>query len=201
MALGSRQLALACIEAGALPRLAERARAVDEASHSRSVAALRSLALTCSEETAACQSVIPALVHVAGSNADASTLIDAAQGLRCLDGASPQRNQAIMQASGADALQLLQKHTDPGVREHAARALAQLRMTAQLQAAALTCMAAAAAACSAECVTSQHRVCAAEGCVATKGLKLCARCGTVRYCSPECQASHWAVHRRTCKRA
>ncbi|KAL4421201.1 hypothetical protein ABPG77_010076 [Micractinium sp. CCAP 211/92] len=191
-ALGSRRLALACIEAGALPPLAELAQATHLGCRYNAAAALCGLASQSPALTAACPGVIPALVHVARSNVEASSLIHAAQSLRFLAADSSQRSQAIMQAGGADALQVLRRHPHPGVRGHAARALAQLTTAAELQAAAEVLAAVEAAAGSSERVKSRPRVCAAEGCVATKGLKLCARCGTVRYCSAtadECAAA------------
>ncbi len=30
-------------------------------------------------------------------------------------------------------------------------------------------------------------------------LKTCSRCGEARYCSKECQAKHWKIHKRVCK--
>ncbi|KAL4421199.1 hypothetical protein ABPG77_010074 [Micractinium sp. CCAP 211/92] len=157
------------------------------------------LASKCPAEVAAGSGIVPALVRVAGSSVDAGTLKYAALSFIYLAIGSPQGSQAIIEAGGADALLLLQKHTDSGVRGHAATAWAQLYVAAELQGAEEVLAAVEAAVGSAERVRSQPCVCAAEGCVATKGLKLCARCGTVRYCSPECQASHWPVHRRTCK--
>ncbi len=182
VAHGSRQLALACIKAGALPRLAELTRAPDEDLHRKSMAALRSLASKCPAEVAAGSGIVPALVRVAGSSVDAGTLKYAALSFRYLAIGSPQGTQAITEAGGADALLQRQKHTDSGVREHAATAWAQLYVAAELQGAEEVLAAVEAAVGSAERVRSQPRVCAAEGCVATKGLKLCARCGTVRYC-------------------
>ena len=44
------------------------------------------------------------------------------------------------------------------------------------------------------------RVCAAPGCGATRGLKRCGGCGTVRYCSEACSRVHWREHRAECRR-
>ena len=44
------------------------------------------------------------------------------------------------------------------------------------------------------------RVCAAPGCGATSGLRLCAGCTTVRYCSEACSRAHWREHRAECRR-
>ena len=39
-----------------------------------------------------------------------------------------------------------------------------------------------------------------EGCgVIRKGLKKCGRCKVARYCSRECQSSHWKAHKKECK--
>ncbi|KAL4078090.1 hypothetical protein J3A83DRAFT_4356774 [Scleroderma citrinum] len=35
--------------------------------------------------------------------------------------------------------------------------------------------------------------------VKSSGLKMCARCRVVRYCSVECQRSHWKTHKRSCR--
>lgn len=44
------------------------------------------------------------------------------------------------------------------------------------------------------------RVCAAEGCDATRGLRRCGGCGTVRYCSEACCKAHWRAHKAECRR-
>lgn len=173
-ALWSKELALACIEAGALPRLAQLAGAADEVFNPGS--ALFSLAKQCPAETAAEPSTIPALVHIMESSRGAPALIQAAQGLYCLAAGSPQRSQAITEAGGSTALVRLQYHANPEVRAHAGRALAELQAAAELHAAARADPAGAAR------MSSSRRVCAAEGCVATRGLKRCARCSAVRYC-------------------
>ncbi|KAL4421203.1 hypothetical protein ABPG77_010078 [Micractinium sp. CCAP 211/92] len=198
--LDSRQLALACIEAGALPHLAELAQASDTESRRNAAGALFSLASHYPAEVAAAPGVIPALVHVAGSNVDTGTLIHVVQGIRGLAAGSPQRSQAIVDAGGGAALLLLQSHADSGTREYAAMVLTEVRATAELRAAA-DVRAPADVAAGSPSRKPGRRVCAAEGCVATSGLKLCARCGTVRYCSPDCQRAHWPSHRDACKPA
>ena len=45
-----------------------------------------------------------------------------------------------------------------------------------------------------------HKICAAPGCGATRGLRLCGGCGTVRYCSEACSHAHWREHRAECRR-
>lgn len=45
-----------------------------------------------------------------------------------------------------------------------------------------------------------RRICAAPGCGATRGLKCCAGCCVVRYCSTECQRKHWPAHGGECRR-
>lgn len=44
------------------------------------------------------------------------------------------------------------------------------------------------------------RLCEACGKQAV-GLRACARCRTVRYCSRKCQAAHWSQHKRECRPA
>ena len=44
------------------------------------------------------------------------------------------------------------------------------------------------------------RMCAAPGCGATRGLKRCGGCGTVRYCSEACSRVHWWAHKAECRR-
>ncbi len=44
------------------------------------------------------------------------------------------------------------------------------------------------------------RMCAAPGCGATRGLKRCGGCGTVRYCSANCSRAHWREHKAECRR-
>ena len=46
----------------------------------------------------------------------------------------------------------------------------------------------------------QPRICAAPGCGATHGLRLCGGCGSVRYCSEACSRAHWRAHRADCRR-
>jgi MYND finger len=41
--------------------------------------------------------------------------------------------------------------------------------------------------------------CAASGCNATEGLRVCAGCRDARYCSKDCQFSHRAQHKEACK--
>ncbi|PRW39186.1 histone lysine methyltransferase Set6 [Chlorella sorokiniana] len=40
----------------------------------------------------------------------------------------------------------------------------------------------------------------AEGCGATKGLRRCGGCGTVRYCGVACSKAHWPEHKAECRR-
>ena len=42
--------------------------------------------------------------------------------------------------------------------------------------------------------------CANPGC-AGRGLKACARCQSVRYCSVACQRAHWRAHKPSCSEA
>lgn len=165
---GSRQVALACIEAGALPRLTQLAQAAHQGLRDNSMVALCTLAAECPAEVAAERGAIPAMMQIMGSDANAGMMIQAVQSLSSAAAGSPQRSQgqAITEAGGIEALQYLRNHTSPEVREHAGRALARL----------------GPAAAGTERVAPARRVCAAEGCVATRGLKRCARCGTVRYC-------------------
>ncbi|KAI7843855.1 hypothetical protein COHA_002406 [Chlorella ohadii] len=44
------------------------------------------------------------------------------------------------------------------------------------------------------------RTCAAPGCGATCGLRFCGGCGTVRYCSVECNRQNWRAHKVECRR-
>jgi hypothetical protein len=43
-------------------------------------------------------------------------------------------------------------------------------------------------------------VCYGPSCVARGDLKACMKCREARYCSVECQRTHWPVHRKTCKK-
>jgi hypothetical protein len=48
---------------------------------------------------------------------------------------------------------------------------------------------------------AERPVCGWSGCAVSSDvskLKLCARCKKTRYCSPECQRSHWPVHKLSC---
>ncbi len=49
-------------------------------------------------------------------------------------------------------------------------------------------------------IIRRPRVCAAPGCGATRGLKRCGGCGTVRYCSEACSRVHWREHKAGCRR-
>ncbi|EFN51033.1 hypothetical protein CHLNCDRAFT_59345 [Chlorella variabilis] len=44
------------------------------------------------------------------------------------------------------------------------------------------------------------RVCAAEGCGNTSGLRRCSGCRAVRYCSEACSHAHWKAHKTECRR-
>ena len=44
------------------------------------------------------------------------------------------------------------------------------------------------------------KVCAAEGCGTTSGLKRCGGCASVRYCSVACSRAHWPAHKAECRR-
>jgi len=44
------------------------------------------------------------------------------------------------------------------------------------------------------------RVCAAEGCGATRGLRSCGGCHIALYCSEACSHAHWRAHRAECRR-
>ena len=44
------------------------------------------------------------------------------------------------------------------------------------------------------------RVCAAPGCGATRGLRRCGGCASVRYCSAACSRAHWRAHKAECRR-
>ena len=44
------------------------------------------------------------------------------------------------------------------------------------------------------------RVCANPDCGATGGLRRCAGCATVRYCSKECARAHWRARKAECRR-
>lgn len=44
------------------------------------------------------------------------------------------------------------------------------------------------------------KVCAAEGCGATSGLKRCGGCASVRYCGAACSRAHWPAHKAECRR-
>lgn len=47
--------------------------------------------------------------------------------------------------------------------------------------------------------TGAHREC--RGCSKPmEQLKLCSRCQMAAYCGPACQAAHWPVHKRECKK-
>ena len=43
------------------------------------------------------------------------------------------------------------------------------------------------------------RMCAAEGCGATRGLRSCGGCHVVRYCSEACSRAHWRAHKAECR--
>ncbi len=105
--VSSKQLALACVEAGALPLLAELAQATDRELQGIAAIGLCSLVSQCPKEAAACRGILPALVHCFGTNGNAGALLHAAQSLGCLVAGSPQSSQAIIQASfGATRLLL-----------------------------------------------------------------------------------------------
>ena len=48
--------------------------------------------------------------------------------------------------------------------------------------------------------TKPPRACADPGCAAAHGLRRCAGCPRVRYCSVACDEAHWHVHHLDCKR-
>ena len=136
---------------------------------------------------------IPRLVQLLQASRDEHTLTDivtsalpdkAAQVLCNLLTNSPAAAAAIKAAGGHAALQEHAHSQDPRLQEVTARALVLLPEHAPRQPAP----------------PAPHRVCAAEGCAAATGLRRCAGCGRVLFCSVACGQAHWRTHRRDCKR-
>ena len=89
------------------------------------------------------------------------------------------------------------------VRKQAALVLRSLTEAAQQAAAAdreADAAAAAAALAGPASPARPPRVCAAPGRGATRGLRRCGGCATVRYCSSACSRAHWRENKAECRR-
>lgn len=106
---------------------------------------------------------------------------------------------ALAAAQAAPALQrLLFSCSEENTRQLAAVALDQLavpRIPPPGSEPSVQELAAAAAA-----RAQPPRVCAAEGCQRTAGLRKCGGCRAVRYCGEACCSAHWPDHRPACHR-
>ena len=115
---------------------------------------------------------------------------------------------AFMQAEGGlgALVQLAEGSGDEHVRAAASRALdaiaRALQTASQWQGSGSSTGRSSVEAAPAAVEGAAHppRTCAAPGCGATRGLKRCGGCGTVRYCSVECSRAHWRAHKAECRR-
>ena len=193
---GTAGLADAIIEEGGAVALARVLRNSSikfvQCSVADALASLAGRTASCAAAVAAA-GCIPRLVQLLQASRDEHTLTDivtsalpdkAAQVLCNLLTNSPAAAAAIKAAGGHAALQEHAHSQDARLQEVTARALVLLAEHAPPQPAP----------------PAPHRVCAAEGCAAATGLRRCAGCGRVRYCSVACGQAHWRTHRRDCKR-
>ncbi|KAI7842446.1 hypothetical protein COHA_004085 [Chlorella ohadii] len=163
--------------------------------------ALAALAALCDgspERTAAVMQAgaVPAVVRCL-SNPSSSAQNNAAVLLHIVLNACPQARAAVVSAGGNSQLQMLLGSSDSGSQQRAAAALASLAAAGQQQAT----VAQLAAVTDAPAQPARPpRICAAPGCGATRGLRRCGGCGTVRYCSTECSRVHWRAHKPACRR-
>lgn len=142
---------------------------------------------------------IPALVRCL-QQPDPATETAAARALVCLAAGNPGRLRAIEAAGAVPPLQrVLQTSTDEDARDWARMAL-----SAMCHPPAHTPLPAPAAShpfpATAPPSPGAPRTCAAPGCGATHGLRRCAGCAMVRYCSEACSCAHWKAHRAVCRR-
>ncbi|EFN51023.1 hypothetical protein CHLNCDRAFT_59342 [Chlorella variabilis] len=109
-------------------------------------------------------------------------------------GAGPASTAAAEAAAEAAAAQLLaeeeRERRQQAARQAAKAAKRQHQKERQRQRAAVP----------AGEVAAGVRVCAAEGCGNTSGLRRCSRCRAVRYCSEACSHAHWKAHKAECRR-
>ena len=123
---------------------------------------------------------IHALVELV-SNGSEALQAAAAGNLYLLTHSSPERCQAIAAAGGIPALEgMLRQHLDEQGRNVAALCLRKLS--------------------SVDGLAAPPRVCGADGCTATRGLRCCAACRSVRFCSTACQHASWKEHKPLCLR-
>ncbi|KAL4421198.1 hypothetical protein ABPG77_010073 [Micractinium sp. CCAP 211/92] len=159
MAESAAELSSAMLTAGAVPALVALLRS---SSDTGPVFAANGLGVLCSQDADAREAVA-----AAGGIAAAVQL-----SLGCLAAGSPQSSQAIIRANFGATRLLLQNQAQPEEREQAARVLAERAPSAELRAAGEVRPEAATV--STASVRSWARVCAADECVVTSGLKLCA---------------------------
>ena len=184
----SEALTAAVVREGALPALARLLHNSGNAGVLKSVTAALAYILRHSPGSAdevVATGCIPCFVRQLRTSAPGQGL--AAEALCRLVEASGSSAAAAIEAAGGRVA--LQQHTDSSDLSMGATARKALELldSHASQPAASPAVAA-------------PRVCAAEGCGATTGLRRCGGCGRVRYCSVECSKAHWFAHRADCKR-
>ena len=129
---------------------------------------------------------IPRLVRLLQTTDSESVLQLTAIALGNLGASSAVAAAAVAAAGGRAALQEHVSSNSERVKEEVARALRLLAESAGSP--------------TVQTQPRPPRVCAGPGCIATTGLRRCAGCGRVRYCSVACGQAHWREHRHDCKR-
>lgn len=194
VACGSGPAMAACVDAGAIPCFVELLGSTEEGVRSEAARALGNLTCNCAEQclaAVAAAGAIPSLVRFLGRSGgtDTDAFIAADTLISLCIGSSTRVRQAAA-AGAVQALQHVQRRPYP---QHLS--FSQAGFSAGLQL-ALSGLAEAAAAPPA----SPPRVCAAPGCGAVHGLRLCAGCRSVRYCGEACSRAHWRAHKAKCRR-
>ena len=167
----------------ALPGLAALLKSRDEKVQACASSAIGNILLNSPESSSAlvASSVLPGMVHLLQHSSDPEQLGRTVEHITMLAAREPDVHAAAVAAGAIPALQRLCDSADADVSEAAAGALEKLDAGQAKQ-------------------QRPHRVCAAPGCGATRGLRRCGGCGAVRYCSEACSRAHWREHRADCRR-
>ncbi|KAL4419067.1 hypothetical protein ABPG77_010346 [Micractinium sp. CCAP 211/92] len=222
--LGAKQV-VSVVASGAVHSLCRLLHNVDKSVQSNAAAVMAALSALAPLAVMAA-GCIPTLVQLLGCSSNDGLLHNGACCLDLLAKHDSECGLAAIREGGLAALRQVQRRAGPAARPAVERAVHSLELcqaaaragselqpfppsavnSAPSQGAAASGAAPPAPAKSGPpdaaaqpCRRRSVRMCAVEGCGGTSGLKRCAGCGAVRYCSRQCQRAHWPAHRSACQ--